>query len=182
MSNLLDQHSIFHDFQFTCHADVTRFNWSFRYSLVFSLPFSLPYLLNQLLMKCASTHLNSHYPSRLDDTTETGVTSSNPFSTHIVSLTSTTYDLLTFDPPPSTPPSRFTLGSLFPSEPEVINLWDLISNLNIDNFCLAKPKENYLIPLVGSKLLLTKLGPTTSTLADRLEKICPMNWEKHMVI
>ncbi|XP_010267402.1 PREDICTED: uncharacterized protein At3g28850 [Nelumbo nucifera] len=70
---------------------------------------------------------------------------------HIVSLTSTTYGLLTLDPPPHadhhllppTPP-RFTLGSLFPSplpelrslrsEPEVINSWELMAGLDTDSF------------------------------------------------
>ncbi|XAR70106.1 hypothetical protein NMG60_11026861 [Bertholletia excelsa] len=73
---------------------------------------------------------------------------------HIVSLTSTTYGLLTLDPPssssddhhqtpttiPPTPP-RFTLGPLFPSplseprllrseNPEVINSWELMAGLD----------------------------------------------------
>ncbi|KAH6774011.1 Glutaredoxin family protein [Perilla frutescens var. hirtella] len=74
------------------------------------------------------------------------------FSHHIVSLTSTTYGLLTLDPPPTTtipptpspppPPPRITLGSLFPSplcEPrslryESINSWDLMSGLEADRF------------------------------------------------
>ncbi|KAG8374520.1 hypothetical protein BUALT_Bualt10G0003500 [Buddleja alternifolia] len=77
------------------------------------------------------------------------------FSHHIVSLTSTTYGLLTLDPPPQpspttmvppfqTPPPRSTLGSLFPSplsEPrslryqplETINSWDLMSGLDSDH-------------------------------------------------
>ncbi|KAG6399152.1 hypothetical protein SASPL_140627 [Salvia splendens] len=71
------------------------------------------------------------------------------FSNHIVSLTSTTYGLLTLDPPPAqtttvaptpSPPPRITLGSLFPSplcEPrslryESINSWDLMSGLDAD--------------------------------------------------
>ncbi|KAK3001686.1 hypothetical protein RJ639_020412 [Escallonia herrerae] len=70
---------------------------------------------------------------------------------HIVSLTSTTYGLLTLDPPsdhsPTTPPPRFTLGSIFPSPlseprstrpdpPEVINSWELMAGLDptIDSF------------------------------------------------
>ncbi|KAK4423207.1 hypothetical protein Salat_1903500 [Sesamum alatum] len=74
------------------------------------------------------------------------------FSHHIVSLTSTTYGLLTLDPPqlnriqprsPTTPvpPPRITLGSLFPSplsEPrsvrsqplETISSWELMSGLD----------------------------------------------------
>ncbi|KAJ8555935.1 hypothetical protein K7X08_013431 [Anisodus acutangulus] len=78
------------------------------------------------------------------------------FSHHIVSLTSTTYGLLTLDPPSSppppttttipptptpTPPPRHTLGSLFPSplsEPrilkshtsDIINSWELMAGLD----------------------------------------------------
>ncbi|KAK4748710.1 hypothetical protein SAY87_015296 [Trapa incisa] len=80
------------------------------------------------------------------------------FGHHIVSLTSTTYGLLSMDPHPSattppTPPPRFTLGSIFPSplsdprslrppvkpesepcpsrpEPEVINSWELMAGLD----------------------------------------------------
>ncbi|KAL6538415.1 hypothetical protein OROGR_012403 [Orobanche gracilis] len=87
---------------------------------------------------------------------------SSAFSHHIVSLTSTTYGLLTIDPPPSPPPPpdstatiptpspaepplpRRTLGSLFPSPPsepcslryqplETINSWDLMSGLDSDH-------------------------------------------------
>ncbi|KAG9142864.1 hypothetical protein Leryth_005609 [Lithospermum erythrorhizon] len=76
---------------------------------------------------------------------------STTFGHHIVSLTSTTYGLLTLEPPPTpaapppenpspttapTPP-RITLASLFPSEgtknessPEVINSWDLMADLD----------------------------------------------------
>ncbi|XP_059276445.1 uncharacterized protein At5g39865-like [Lycium ferocissimum] len=76
------------------------------------------------------------------------------FSHHIVSLTSTTYGLITLDPPSSpppptttttpptpTPPPRHTLGSLFPSplsEPrilkshtsDIINSWELMAGLD----------------------------------------------------
>ncbi|KAK6783504.1 hypothetical protein RDI58_021301 [Solanum bulbocastanum] len=70
------------------------------------------------------------------------------FSHHIVSLTSTTYGLLTLDPPSTpppptvpptpTPPPRHTLGSLFPSplsEPrilksDIINSWELMAGLD----------------------------------------------------
>ncbi|CAA3017740.1 Hop-interacting THI143 [Olea europaea subsp. europaea] len=85
---------------------------------------------------------------------------SSAFSHHIVSLTSTTYGLLTLDSPssdhhsptttvpptptPPPPPPRFTLGSLFPSplsEPrslkphslETINYWDFASGLDADH-------------------------------------------------
>ncbi|OVA04722.1 Glutaredoxin [Macleaya cordata] len=66
---------------------------------------------------------------------------------HFVSLTSTTYGLLTIDPPhtdhnPPTPP-RFGIVSLFPSplsepkslrsEPEVINSWELMAGLDSES-------------------------------------------------
>ncbi|KAL8170391.1 hypothetical protein V2J09_022195 [Rumex salicifolius] len=75
---------------------------------------------------------------------------------HIVSLTSTTYGLLSLDPPPpprpfhsspTTPPPpapRFTVGSVLNtpiskprslrSEPEVINSWELMAGLENDSF------------------------------------------------
>ena len=125
-------------------------------------------------MGCVSSNLLNQDE---DFSTQLG---SSALGHHIVSLTSTTYGLLTLDPP-STPPSRFTLGSLFPSEPEVINSWELMSGLDTDSFRfsplpLPKPKENRLTPPTGSKLLLTP------TLADRFEKICPPNGEKRVVI
>ncbi|GMH09601.1 hypothetical protein Nepgr_011442 [Nepenthes gracilis] len=71
-------------------------------------------------------------------------------SHHIVSLTSTTYGLLTLDPPsqsspssgsattPPPPPRRFTILSepltLLRSEPEVINSWEIMAGLDNDSF------------------------------------------------
>ncbi|KAJ8424019.1 hypothetical protein Cgig2_001722 [Carnegiea gigantea] len=62
---------------------------------------------------------------------------SNALSHHIVSLTSTTYGLLTLDPPPSsttppTPSPRFTrrLPESPPPQPEVINSWELMAGLD----------------------------------------------------
>ncbi|CAN8246577.1 unnamed protein product [Cochlearia groenlandica] len=64
------------------------------------------------------------------------------FGNHIVKLTSTTYGLLTLDPPPSpptTPPEKFTEPKSLWSEPrlikpepkpEVINSWELMSGLD----------------------------------------------------
>ncbi|KAJ0609288.1 putative glutaredoxin, Thioredoxin-like superfamily [Helianthus annuus] len=55
------------------------------------------------------------------------------FTHHIVSLTSTTYGLLTLDPSsspttlPPTPQPRFTLSE--PPQPEVINSWELMAGL-----------------------------------------------------
>ncbi|KVH91751.1 uncharacterized protein At5g39865-like [Cynara cardunculus var. scolymus] len=89
-------------------------------------------------MGCVSSHLLNHD----DDFTQIGTSA---FSHHIVSLTSTTYGLLTLDPSsspttvPPTPPPRFTLGSIFPSPlseprsdppPEVINSWELMAGLD----------------------------------------------------
>ncbi|GMH29867.1 hypothetical protein Nepgr_031710 [Nepenthes gracilis] len=73
------------------------------------------------------------------------------FGHHVVSLTSTTYGLLTLDPPPQfapsavtspitppLPPHHFTHLSeplaLPPSGPEVINSWELMAGLDIDSF------------------------------------------------
>ena len=77
-------------------------------------------------MGCVSSNLLNQDE---DFSTQLG---SSALGHHIVSLTSTTYGLLTLDPP-STPPSRFTLGSLFPSEPEVINSWELMSGLDTES-------------------------------------------------
>ncbi|KAB1200034.1 hypothetical protein CJ030_MR3G009930 [Morella rubra] len=107
-------------------------------------------------MGCVSSHLFNHE----DEFTQLG---SAALGHHIVSLTSTTYGLLTLDPPPHstnstttpspttppTPPSRFTLGSVFaepkslwsdPRPPllrsgpaEVINSWELMAGLEYTN-------------------------------------------------
>ncbi|XP_021816541.1 uncharacterized protein At3g28850 [Prunus avium] len=109
-------------------------------------------------MGCVSSNLFNHD----DEFTQLG---SSALSHHIVSLTSSTYGLLTLDPPPAQtpttppiPPSRFTLGSIFPSplcepkslwsdpkplrseprplrsDPEVINSWELMAGLDADSF------------------------------------------------
>ena len=83
-------------------------------------------------MGCVSSNLLNHE----DEFTQLG---SSALSHHIVSLTSSTYGLLTLDPPPHhhsgrnctapttppTPPLRFTLGSTHPSPlpPEPKSLW-----------------------------------------------------------
>lgn len=77
-------------------------------------------------MGCVSSNLLSH-----DEEFSSALGTSSALGHHIVSLTSTTYGLLTLDPPSSpqppssasaaaattapTPPPRFTLGSIFPS-------------------------------------------------------------------
>ncbi|KAK7320197.1 hypothetical protein RJT34_04933 [Clitoria ternatea] len=119
---------------------------------------------------------------------------------HFVSLTSTTYGLLTLDPPhstPTTPPPRFTLASLFPSEPkpEVINSWELMSGLDTDSFRFSplpqsKPisdKENFnpnrliLTPPTASRFL-NKPGLKKPSLADRFERLCPPNGDNRVVL
>ncbi|KAJ9555695.1 hypothetical protein OSB04_010309 [Centaurea solstitialis] len=89
-------------------------------------------------MGCASSHLLNHD----EDFTQIG---SSALGHHIVSLTSTTYGLLTLDPSSSkttasaTAPSRVTLLSIFPKpvsepksepQPEVINSWELMAGLD----------------------------------------------------
>ncbi|XP_059643377.1 uncharacterized protein At3g28850-like [Cornus florida] len=101
-------------------------------------------------MGCVSSNLLNHD----DDFSQIG---GSGLGHHIVSLTSTTYGLLTLDPPPCNsnsdttrvPPTRFTLGSVFPSplsddddddsssqpqpqpQPsEVINSWELMAGLD----------------------------------------------------
>ncbi|XP_022738430.1 uncharacterized protein At5g39865 [Durio zibethinus] len=97
-------------------------------------------------MGCVSSNLLNQD----DEFTQLG---SSALGHHIVSLTSTTYGLLTLDPPPQstttppTPPPPFSLGSTFneskslwseprsvPTRPEVINSWELMSGLDVDSF------------------------------------------------
>ncbi|XP_071730633.1 uncharacterized protein At3g28850-like [Rutidosis leptorrhynchoides] len=88
-------------------------------------------------MGCVSSNLLNQD----DDFTQIG---SSSLGHHIVSLTSTTYGLLTLDPSsspttiPPTPPPRFTLGSILPDprseqSPEVINSWELMAGLDKDS-------------------------------------------------
>ncbi|KAF5729794.1 hypothetical protein HS088_TW20G00158 [Tripterygium wilfordii] len=137
---------------------------------------------------------------------------SSAFGHHIVSLTSTTYGLLTLDPPPQTtttpptPPPRFTLGSVFPSplsepkllrsEPEVINSWELMSGLDNDSFrfspFIKHDKENS-NPNTKTKRQIGSgvfKNPNTEKFAnldkerlvDRFERLCPPNGENRVVI
>nr|KYP67468.1 Uncharacterized protein At5g39865 family [Cajanus cajan] len=87
-------------------------------------------------MGCVSSNL-------LNQDEELSQLGSSALGHHIVSLTSTTYGLLTLDPP-SNPPPRFTLASLFPSEPkpEVINSWELMSGLDTESFRFS-PKLHF---------------------------------------
>lgn len=122
---------------------------------------------------------------------------------HIVSLTSTTYGLLSLDPPPDqspnlapTPPPRFTLGSLIPSPlseprphllrssdhpPDVINSWELMAGLDPESshrFYSRLPikpdnKENS-NPNLPSHCNKVSI--------DGFEKLCPPNGENKVVI
>ncbi|EPS65733.1 hypothetical protein M569_09043 [Genlisea aurea] len=88
-------------------------------------------------MGCASSALLDH---------DHRATTTAAFTHHIVSLTSTTYGLLSLDPP--LPRRRTTLASLFPASPpppvETINSWDLMSGLDsnrISSLRLAREEE-----------------------------------------
>ncbi|CAI9289055.1 unnamed protein product [Lactuca saligna] len=105
-------------------------------------------------MGCASSHLLNHD----EDFSQIG---SSALGHHIVSLTSTTYGLLTLDPSSTkptvspTPPPRVTLLSIFPTAvsesrseapPEVINSWELMAGLDstIESFRLySQPSKRH---------------------------------------
>ncbi|KAJ4905865.1 Glutaredoxin family protein [Raphanus sativus] len=149
-------------------------------------------------MGCVSSNLLNHD----DDFPQIG--GSSAFGHHIVNLTSTTYGLLTLDPPPTSPPQTTTTGtdtkkSLL-SEPEVINSWELMSGLDGESFRFTPlPKT----PPVKYKVFggddkensdpnrqkiptrsLTKevLKPLDPTLSERFERICPPGGENRVVI
>ncbi|KAL2551053.1 Glutaredoxin family protein [Forsythia ovata] len=153
-------------------------------------------------MGCVSSTLLNHD----DDFSQIG--RSTAFSHHIVSLTSTTYGLLTLDPPTSdphhysptttldptpTPPPRFTL--------ETINSQDLMSGLvspsklssylvsdktaiwrgNEENFC-----PNVVIKSSNDINVRRKYSLSEDFnychLLERFERICPPNGENKVVI
>ncbi|GKV04034.1 hypothetical protein SLEP1_g16251 [Rubroshorea leprosula] len=106
-------------------------------------------------MGCVSSNL-------LNQEDEFSQLGGSAFGHHIVSLTSSTYGLLTLDPPqsattPPTPQPRITLVSTpepkslwsdprpMPSRPEVINSWELMSGLDADSFRFSPllNKENH---------------------------------------
>ncbi|CAN6808801.1 unnamed protein product [Brassica oleracea] len=150
-------------------------------------------------MGCVSSNLLNHD----EDFPQIG--GSSAFGHHIVKLTSTTYGLLTLDPPsspPTTPPQKFTTGtdtkSLL-SEPEVINSWELMSGLDGESFRFTPlPKTppvkykvfggdnkensdpNRKIPTKSlSKEVPKPLDPKPS---ERFERICPPGGENRVVI
>ncbi|CAN4127118.1 unnamed protein product [Withania somnifera] len=120
--------------------------------------------------------------------------SSAGFTHHIVSLTSTTYGLLTLDPPstPSstttlpptpTPPPRHTLGSLVPSplsEPRIlkshiINSWELMAGL--DSNTTTPISESFRFPSLRKstldssfRFLKENSSPNIPTSADAVDK------------
>ncbi|RWR89574.1 Electron transporter [Cinnamomum micranthum f. kanehirae] len=149
-------------------------------------------------MGCASSHLleddNDEYFSHM------GGPSS--FSHHIVSLTSTTYGLLTLDSPqPPLPPEPRCRPS---DPPEIINSWELMAGLDTDSFRFSpasktpstKPffnnKENrepQSLLLVGppwpaSKILKPSNSiPTTPKCSlESFEKRCPPGGENAVII
>ncbi|KAE8055039.1 hypothetical protein FH972_011909 [Carpinus fangiana] len=151
-------------------------------------------------MGCVSSNLLNHD----DEFTQLG---SSALSHHIVSLTSTTYGLLTLDPPstpslttPPTPPSRFTLGSFFseskslwseprppllrPDPAEVINSWELMAGLEYtaDSFRFFKDsnkanKENS----DPNRMKSDNLSRPLSVL-DKFVRLCPPKGENRVVI
>ncbi|KAL0016134.1 hypothetical protein SO802_003203 [Lithocarpus litseifolius] len=153
-------------------------------------------------MGCVSSNLLNH-----DE--EFNQLGSSSLSQHIVSLTSTTYGLLTLDPPPqnsnpttppppTTPPTRFTLSepkslwseprSLW-SEPkfqpaDVINSWELMAGLdNLNNSESFRFFKN----LNSNKENSNPNKPNTNSndnvfVLDKLEKLCPPNGENKVVL
>ncbi|KAL6177782.1 hypothetical protein ACLB2K_049304 [Fragaria x ananassa] len=156
-------------------------------------------------MGCVSSNLFNHDG---DDFSQLG---SSTLSHHIVSLTSSTYGLLTLDPPlsstpstPLTPPSRFTFGSIFPtslsepkslwsdpkplrSDPEVINSWELMAGLDAESFRFSPlpPPKPFSIrtPKTADKENSNpnRVGRVKSPL-DRFEWICPPGGENKLVL
>ncbi|EXB81884.1 Uncharacterized protein L484_015360 [Morus notabilis] len=154
-------------------------------------------------MGCVSSNLLGHD----DEFTQLG---SSALSHHIVSLTSSTYGLLTLDPPPSnrpsptTPPLRFTVGPTAPSPslepkstpaptpkpvrsgPEVINSWELMAGLDADSFRFSSDKENS--NPNRSRILTSRNGDVSKPKAsvgnplDRFERICPPGGENRVVV
>ncbi|KAD4384799.1 hypothetical protein E3N88_24967 [Mikania micrantha] len=113
-------------------------------------------------MGCATSHLLNHD----EDFTKIG---SSAFSHHIVSLTSTTYGLLTLDPSSSKTKTTF---SIFPAPgpepspeppPEVINSWELMAGLD-------STSESF------------RLYTSKTFSPDEFEYLCPPNGENKVVV
>ncbi|KAD4178457.1 hypothetical protein R6Q59_022056 [Mikania micrantha] len=153
-------------------------------------------------MGCVSSHLLNQD----DDFTQIG---SSALSHHIVSLTSTTYGLLTLDPSsspstvPPTPPPRFTLGSVFSApntpepQPEVINSWELMAGLDStpESFRFS-PQPSKPSPFRYAILdkdqensnpnhknpIFNKSLVSKPVFLDRFEELCPPEGENKVVI
>ncbi|EOY23869.1 PREDICTED: uncharacterized protein At5g39865 [Theobroma cacao] len=133
-------------------------------------------------MGCVSSNLLNQE----DEFTQLG---SSALGHHIVSLTSTTYGLLTLDPPPQstttppTPPPPFTLGSTFneskslwseprpvPIRPEVINSWELMSGLDADSFRFPTiPNKENSNPNFSKNESVSKPPFSRSSLLDKFQ-------------
>ncbi|CAH8380906.1 unnamed protein product [Eruca vesicaria subsp. sativa] len=145
-------------------------------------------------MGCVSSNLLNHD----EDFPQIGASSA--FGHHIVKLTSTTYGLLTLDPPPSpptSPPQKLTTGADTKSplsEPEVINSWELMSGLDGESFRFTplpktppvkykvfggENKENSDPNRRNPTKSLNKeiLKPLDPKLSERFESICPPGGE-----
>ncbi|KAL4565355.1 hypothetical protein LXL04_029447 [Taraxacum kok-saghyz] len=156
-------------------------------------------------MGCVSSHLLNQD----DDFTQIG---SSALGHHIVSLTSTTYGLLTLDPSsspttvPPTPPPRFTLSSFFPSPlsepkseqpPEVINSWELMAGLDstADSFRFS-PQPSKPSPFRYALLDTENINSSPNQknpkfvksvackpdFLDKFEELCPPKGENKVVI
>ncbi|MED6194526.1 hypothetical protein PIB30_029433 [Stylosanthes scabra] len=114
-------------------------------------------------MGCVSSNLLNHD----DDFTPSALGVGH----HIVSLTSTTYGLLTLDPPSTTTTSSTvttTNTSTISEPPDVINFWELMKGLEADESFRFSP-----LPLPPSK---SKPKPSS------FERICPPRGENRVVI
>ncbi|XVF12856.1 hypothetical protein REPUB_Repub08aG0155900 [Reevesia pubescens] len=130
--------------------------------------------------------VSSNFLNQEDEFSQLG---SSALGHHIVSLTSTTYGLLSLDPlpqsttTPPTPPPPFTLGSTFneskslwseprplPTRPEIINSWELMSGLDADSFrfspILNKENSN---PNFSKNLCVSKTLVSRSSLLDKFQ-------------
>ncbi|PIA26012.1 hypothetical protein AQUCO_10100012v1 [Aquilegia coerulea] len=125
-------------------------------------------------MGCVSSNLLDHN----DDFSQLG--GGSRLGHHIVSLTSSTYGLLTIDPPQTpttapTPPRFGLVSSLYPtllpepkslrSDPEVINSWELMADLDSESSRFSPS------PLpITTKISLSSLLHTVSELDCRISK------------
>ncbi|XP_042477736.1 uncharacterized protein At5g39865-like [Macadamia integrifolia] len=122
---------------------------------------------------------------------------------HIVSLTSTTYGLLTLDPPPPLSPSpnnddlhlnapippRFALDTLFPnplpepsslrSQPEVINSWELMAGLDTAESSRSSPSPTP--PSIPSPSLFSLLHTVSELDSPMPRPSKPFSFKHHLI-